>query len=58
MPADVQEKAFTPFFTTKARGTGLGLATVRRIAESQGGTAEIFRSGPTGTTVRIAFPPT
>jgi PAS domain S-box-containing protein len=58
MTADVQEKAFTPFFTTKARGTGLGLATVRRIAESQGGTAEIFRTGPTGTTVRIVFPPT
>ena len=34
VPADVLEKIFTPFFTTKARGSGLGLPTVRRLIEA------------------------
>jgi signal transduction histidine kinase len=56
IPPDVREKLFTPFFTTKARGTGLGLATVRRIAESHQGHVEILASGSEGTTVRVSLP--
>jgi two-component system sensor kinase FixL len=56
MPAEVRDRVFTPFFTTKARGTGLGLATVRRIAESHRGKISIFESSSTGTTMRLGLP--
>ena len=41
IPADVREKIFTPFFTTKARGTGLGLPTAKRIVEAHGGSIAV-----------------
>jgi two-component system sensor kinase FixL len=56
IPPDIRDKLFTPFFTTKARGTGLGLATVRRIADAHAGRVEILRSGREGTTMRLSVP--
>jgi PAS domain S-box-containing protein len=49
-------RLFTPFFTTKARGTGLGLPTARRIARAHGGDIEVIGTGPTGTTIRLRMP--
>ncbi len=56
IPEKVLAKLFTPFFTTKSRGTGLGLATVKRIAEAHHGDVRVMSSTNAGTTMRIFFP--
>jgi signal transduction histidine kinase len=56
MSAETREKAFTPFFTTREEGTGLGLALVRRIVEQHGGSVEISSTPGKGTTVTLVFP--
>jgi signal transduction histidine kinase len=56
MSPEAREKAFTPFFTTREDGTGLGLPLVRRIVEQHGGSVEIASAPGEGTTVTLVFP--
>jgi len=56
IPADIRDKIFTPFFTTKVRGTGLGLPTARRLIEAQGGTIAVECPPDGGTTVLVQVP--
>jgi signal transduction histidine kinase len=56
IPADIREKIFTPFFTTKTKGTGLGLATVKRLIEAHAGGIEIECPPEGGTVVTVHLP--
>lgn len=57
IPADVQERVFEPFFTTReqGKGSGMGLATAYGIAQSHGG-ALTFETTPGGTTFTFRLP--
>jgi signal transduction histidine kinase/CheY-like chemotaxis protein len=58
MPAEVIERAFEPFYTTKPKGsgTGLGLATVYGIATAAGGDVRLYSEAGIGTTVTVILP--
>lgn len=53
---DLQNKVFHPFFTTKSREGGLGLAIVRKAVEESGGRIELDSQENVGTTIRIFVP--
>jgi signal transduction histidine kinase len=54
-PGDLA-KIFDPFFSTKAQGTGLGLALVQQIVVDHGGTIEVDSAPGAGTTFTLRFP--
>ncbi len=57
IPEDLRPHLFDPFVTTKANGTGLGLALVAKIIDDHGGVVE-FESEPRRTIFRIMLPTT
>ena len=52
----VAERAFEPFVSTKEGGTGLGLASVHRIAQNHGGTVTVLPSPGGGAHFRLRIP--
>ena len=56
IPAEAKEKLFTPLFTTKSKGQGFGLAVVKRMAESLGGTVKFESQEGKGTKFIIRLP--
>jgi signal transduction histidine kinase len=56
IPADKLDKIFEPLFTTKAKGVGLGLPTVRKLVEQHGGTIDVESTVGQGTAFTVWLP--
>jgi signal transduction histidine kinase len=56
IPAEAMEQIFKPFFTTKVKGTGLGLAVSRRLVEEHGGRIIAGNNADGGATFKVILP--
>ena len=56
IPRDIRDSIFTPFFTRRPGGTGLGLALVQRIVATHHGSVSVASEVGHGATFRIALP--
>ena len=55
IPKELQDKIFTPFFTTRKKGSGIGLSLGRQIMNMHGGTLSLVGNSQEGTTFRLVF---
>jgi two-component system sensor histidine kinase HydH len=56
MPPEVLDKVFNTFFTTKEKGTGLGLAVIHKIITDHQGTIAVESTPGQGTKVSVRLP--
>jgi signal transduction histidine kinase len=56
VPSELREKVFYPFFSTKQKGSGVGLATAQKIIASHGGALELDTRSDTGCSFRVHLP--
>src|SRR2546428_4237980 len=56
VPAELTDRIFNPFFTTKPQGSGLGLAIVRKIVDAHDGQIDLYSAPDTGTRFRVTVP--
>lgn len=56
IPPEILPKIFSPFFTTKEKGTGLGLALCVKIIEAHEGQIKVFSRVGEGTTIKLWLP--
>lgn len=56
VPADLRPRVFEPYFTSKAQGTGLGLAVSRQVVQAHGGDIECGDAEGGGARFRVTLP--
>ena len=56
LPDEIKDKVFQPYFSTKKRGSGLGLPIARRIVEEHGGYLAVHAESGRGTDFVIQLP--
>ncbi len=56
MDAETQRRLFEPFYTTKEKGTGLGMAIAKQIAELHGGDLSVMSQTGVGSTATVELP--
>lgn len=56
MDLETKKRLFTPFFTTKEKGTGIGLAVCLKIIQNHGGIIEVLSHPGKGSTFNIVLP--
>jgi signal transduction histidine kinase len=56
IPEEVRDRVFEPFFTSRSRGSGLGLYLVREIVLAHGGAIQLAQNGGRGTSVAMHWP--
>jgi two-component system sensor kinase FixL len=56
IPPEIRTRLFTPFVTTKARGTGLGLSTVKRLIEAHYGEIHVESPAAGGARITVLLP--
>ena len=56
LPPAKMDRIFEAFFTSKARGTGLGLPTVQGVIADHGGSVRVASTGPEGTAFEVVVP--
>jgi signal transduction histidine kinase len=56
IPAELRDRIFNPFFTTKTTGSGLGLPIVRKIIDAHDGRIDVSSEPGSGTRFRVTLP--
>ena len=56
IPADRVDRIFDPFYSTKEKGTGLGLAQAQRIVDEHGGRLSVVSAAGEGSTFSVRLP--
>jgi signal transduction histidine kinase len=56
IPAEITDRVFNPFFTTKPQGSGLGLAIVRKIVDAHDGRIDVATGAAWGTAFTVSLP--
>lgn len=56
IPAHILDSIFEPFYTTKSKGTGLGMMITNKIIQDHQGTIKVFSKEHVGTDIHIHFP--